>query len=213
MKRFMIGLTGGIGSGKSAAADMFAELGACIVDADLIAHQVTGPRGTAMPALRAAFGDAIAAADGSMDRQAMRQLAFSDPAARSRLEAIVHPLVRQEAAAQVERGFAEGAPYVIQVIPLLVEFPGSDKRFDRVVVVDCAESVQEARVMARNGLAAEEVRRIMAAQASRAQRLAAADDVIDNGGDLPHLRDQVLALDRQIRAMARGEPDSGAYSG
>lgn len=209
----MIGLTGGIGSGKSAAADMFAALGARIVDADVIAHEVTGPNGAAMPAIRAAFGDQMIAPDGALDRVAMRRLAFSDPQARARLEAIVHPLVRQESADRVAQGFADGAPYVMQVIPLLVEFDVYRERASAIAVVDCAEEVQLARVMARNGLSAEEVRRIMATQASRAQRLAAADDVIDNSGDLPHLRQQVLALDRKYREMSREKPDSSSYSG
>ena len=133
--------------------------------------------------------------------------------AKAQLEAIVHPLVRQESARQVESGLAAGVPYVVQVIPLLVEHSTSAKRFDRVLVVDCPEEIQMARVMARNGLSAEEVRRIMAAQVSREARLAAADDVIDNTGTLEHLRDQAATLDRKYRTMALGRPDSTPYSG
>lgn len=213
MKSLLIGLTGGIGSGKTAVADMMAGWGARIVDADLIAHQVTAAGGAAIGALRAAFGDGILTPQGAMDRKAMRDLAFTDARAKAQLEAIVHPLVRQESARQVESGLAAGVPYVVQVIPLLVEHSTSAKRFDRVLVVDCPEEIQMARVMARNGLSAEEVRRIMAAQVSREARLAAADDVIDNNGTLEHLRDQAAALDRKYRTMALGRPDSTPYSG
>ena len=194
MTGLVVGLTGGIGSGKSAAAADFAALGAAVVDTDAIAHELTAPGGAAMPALRADFGDAVAAADGSLERKAMRALVFADPDARRRLEAILHPLIRTEAARRCAAALAAGAPYVVVVVPLLVESGGWHERVARVAVVDCSEETQIARVMARNALGRAEVERIMAAQASRRQRLAAADDVMDNDGDRENLRRQVENL-------------------
>lgn len=203
MSGFVVGLTGGIGSGKSAAADIFAELGAGVVDADAIAHGLTGPGGAAMAAIHAAFGDAIVAADGSLDRAAMRQRVFSDGAQRARLEGILHPMIR----AETTRIIAETAartPYVVLVVPLLVESGDYRGRVTRVAVVDCAEETQIARVMARNGLAREEVARIMATQVGREKRQAAADDLIDNEGSIADLRHQVEMLHRRYRDIAAG---------
>ena len=194
MSDFVVGLTGGIGSGKSAAADCFAALGIAVVDTDAIAHQLTGAGGAARPALRAEFGPQIASADGALDRAGMRRLVFADPAARARLEGILHPLIRQQAAAACR---AATSPYVILAVPLLVESGTYRERCQRIVVVDCPESLQISRVMARNGLPEAEVRAIMAAQASRAQRLAVADDVLANDGDLQHLNGQVAGLHRK----------------
>jgi dephospho-CoA kinase len=196
---FIVGLTGGIGSGKSAAASLFANLGASVVDTDVIAHKLTGPAGPAMPALKAAFGQAIAAADGSLDRPAMRRLAFSDPSARSRLETILHPLIREESRRLCE--MADGA-YVVLVVPLLLESNDYRQRVQRVLVVDCPETSQISRVMSRSGLPEDEVRRIMAAQVSRTQRLGAADDVIENGGSLEDLKTQVQALHQSYLKLA-----------
>ena len=196
---FIVGLTGGIGCGKSAAASLFGHMGATVVDTDAIAHDLTGPMGTAMPALKAAFGEAIAAADGSLDRPAMRRLAFSDPAARSRLEAILHPLIREESGRLCE---AADGYYVVLVVPLLLESTDYRQRVQRVLVVDCPEETQIRRVMARSGLHEEEVRRIMATQVSQSQRLAAADDVIENGGRLEDLQVQVEALHRRYLKLA-----------
>jgi len=190
---YIVGLTGGIGSGKSAAADLFAELGAALVDTDAIAHQLTASQGAAIAPLRATFGDNVIAADGALDRAAMRKLVFSDASAKARLEAILHPMIRAESERRCE---VATAPYVVLVVPLLVESGNYRRRAQRVVVVDCPEEVQVARVMARSGLTADEGRAIMATQATRAQRLAVADDVIDNSGDLARLRPQVLALHR-----------------
>jgi dephospho-CoA kinase len=194
MKRRIVGLTGGIGSGKSAAADRFAALGAAVVDTDAIAHELTGPGGAAMPAIRAAFGDVVVAPDGRLDRAMMRRCVFADTGERQRLEAILHPMIRAEAERRSSAALAGGAPYVVLVVPLLVESGGYRERVDRVVVVDCADEVRIARVMARSGLGSDEVERIMAAQASRADRLAAADDVIDNSGNLDHLAARIAAL-------------------
>jgi dephospho-CoA kinase len=197
---FVVGLTGGIGSGKSAAADAFAALGAAIVDTDAIAHELTGPAGLAMQSIRQAFGEAVVTADGALDRSAMRALAFSVPAARQRLEAILHPLIRAEGERRVAQHAA--APYVVLVVPLLVEAGDYRRRVDRVAVVDCDDEVRIRRVIARSGLDRTEIVRIMAAQASREQRLAAADDVIDNTGTPADLRARVAVLDGDYRALA-----------
>ena len=202
MSGFVVGLTGGIGSGKSLAADEFAALGAAVVDTDLIAHELTAVAGAAMPALRAEFGAGVVAADGSLDRPAMRALAFADPAARKRLEAILHPLIRAEATSRCAAALAAGAPYVVLVVPLLVESGAYRDSVARIAVVDCSEETQLARVMARNALPRAEVERIMAAQAGRAARRAAADDLIDNDSDRAHLRRQVAELHRFYRQAA-----------
>ena len=188
---FSVGLTGGIGCGKSTVADLFAARGASIVDTDQIAHSLTAPNGAAMPALVAAFGADYADARGALDRKKMRELVFSDAAAKAKLEAILHPRIRQATLAAAAE--ATGS-YVIFAVPLLVESGGWVERVDRVLVIDCLESLQVARVMARNGLSEEQVKAIMATQATRAMRLAAADDVIDNNGDLTALEPQIAQL-------------------
>jgi len=198
---YVIGLTGGIGSGKSAVADRFAGLGAAVVDTDAIAHELTGPGGAAIPGVRRQFGAACIAADGAMDRKKVRELVFADPAARKKLEALLHPMIRAESQRRIAS--AVSAPYVVHVVPLLVESPDYRTRVQRVLVVDCAEDVQVRRVMARSALPEPEVRRIIAAQASRAARLAAADDVVDNSGPLEALAPQVLALHERYLALAR----------
>jgi len=190
-RKLVVGLTGGIGSGKSAAADEFERLGATVVDTDAIARELTQPGGAAMPHIQALFGDAFVAPSGAMDRKAMRERVFGDPAARQALEGLLHPMIRTEA----ERRIANAAgPYVIYVVPLLIESKEPRRRADRVLVVDAPEEVQVSRVAARSGLSEAEVRNIMAAQASRVERRAAADDVIQNGGTLDALREQVRAL-------------------
>jgi len=189
--RFAVGLTGGIGCGKTTVADLFGALGASLVDTDLIAHALTAPGGAAMPALVAAFGPGVAAADGAMDRARMRELVFADPQAKQRLEAILHPRIRDAALAAAA---AASGPYVMFVVPLLVESGNWRQRVTRILAIDCPEQVQIARVMARNGLAEAQVRAIMATQATRDQRLAAADDVITNDGGIDTLRPQVARL-------------------
>ncbi|WP_432258301.1 dephospho-CoA kinase [Cupriavidus sp. TMH.W2] len=198
-----IGLTGGIGSGKTRVADMFAAHGAAIIDTDLLAHEITAPGGRAIPALVEAFGPACLRADGAMDRDAMRALVFADPAAKARLEAITHPLIRALTTerAQSIRDAGEH-PYLIYVVPLLVESGTWRERVDRVLVVDCAEATQVARVMSRNGFSREQVQAIMARQATRDARLACADDVIDNDGPPEALVAQVDRLDRQYRELS-----------
>lgn len=193
-RRLLIGLTGGIGSGKSTVADLFAARGAAIVDTDAIAHELTRPGGAAIDAIRAAFGDGVIRTDGALDRDAMRERAFGDPAARHRLEAILHPMIRAESRRRLEA--AEGR-YAILVVPLLVESGDRAGGVDRILVVDCPVEVQIERVMRRSGLSRARVETILAAQASRAQRLAAADDVIDNSGEPEALAAQVDALHRR----------------
>jgi dephospho-CoA kinase len=196
---FVVGLTGGIGSGKSAAADLFGALGATLVDTDQIAHRLTAPDGAAMADIRAAFGAGVIAEDGSLNRPAMRALAFEDPAVRKRLEGILHPMIRSESERLCR---VATAPYVVLVVPLLVESGTYRERVRRLCVIDCPEDVQVARVMQRSGLEACQVRAIMAAQASRAARLAAADDVVDNGGSRERLQEQVAALHRTYLELA-----------
>ena len=191
MSDYVVGLTGGIGSGKSTVADLFVAAGAALVDTDAIAHELTGAGGAAMPALQAAFGPGVATADGALDRNAMRRLIFADPTARATLEGILHPQIRQIAA---ERCTAADAPYVLLAVPLLVESDSYRERCRRIVVVDCPESLQVQRVMQRNGLAEAEVTAIMAAQATRVERLRAADDVVHNDADLENLQQQVSRL-------------------
>ncbi len=196
---FIVGLTGGIGSGKSTVADCFARLGAPVIDTDVIARELTAPGGAALAPIRAAFGDAVARADGTLDRAALRRLVFADSLARLQLEAILHPRIRQA----VEGTIATlHAPYVLVVIPLLVETGGYRDLLNRVLVVDCPEAMQIERVMARSGLTHGEVTAILAAQAGRGERLAAADDVIVNTGSPEALAAEVEALNGRYRALA-----------
>ncbi len=200
---YTIGLTGGIGSGKSSVADIFSALGATVIDADAIAHALSAPGGAAIAPVRATFGDGFIGPDGALDRGRMRDLAFSDPAAKKRLETILHPLIRAESD---RLAAAATGPYVVLMIPLLVESggaqaPGRD-RYRRIAVVDCPQQTQVTRVMARSRLPEAQVRAIMAAQATREQRLAAADDVIDNSGVQDALRPQVEHLHRRYLELA-----------
>lgn len=198
-RRLVVGLTGGIGSGKSAAADEFARLGATVVDTDAIARELTEPGGAAMAKVKALFGEAFVAPSGAMDRKAMRERVFNDPVARQALEDLLHPMIRAEA----ERRIAAAAgPYVVYVVPLLIESKDPRRRADRILVVDAPEEVQVARVASRSGLSGAQVRSIMATQASRAERRAAADDVIDNAGTLGALREQVRALHARYVTMS-----------
>jgi dephospho-CoA kinase len=197
---FCIGLTGGIGCGKSTAAKIFAELGAAVVDTDEIAHELTGPAGAALAAIRAEFGPDYIAADGALDRARMRQLVFSDAEARQRLEAILHPLIRRESRARIA---AARQPYVILVVPLLLETGAYRDLIKRVLVVDCDEAQQIARATRRSGLSAAEVRAIMTAQVAGPARLAAADDVLRNDADLKRLRRDAEALHAKYLALTR----------
>jgi dephospho-CoA kinase len=196
---FVVGLTGGIGSGKSAASEEFGRLGATIVDTDVIAHELTATGGAALPEIEKRFG-AEFLAGGAMDRKRMRERVFADPAAKRTLEDILHPMIREESRRRIA---GATGPYVVHVVPLLVESPDYRRRVDRVLVVDVPEDVQVARVGARSRLAEDEVRAIMHTQASRAERLAAADDVIDNAGSPESLRKQVAALHRKYLQLSR----------
>jgi dephospho-CoA kinase len=200
---FVVGLTGGIGSGKSAAADEFARLGATVVDTDAIAHELTAKGGAALPHIEELFGSAFVVG-GAMDRKRMRDHVFADAAAKRKLEGLLHPMIRDESErriAAVER--EKSGPYVILVVPLLIESPDYRKRVDRVLVVDAPEDTQVERVRARSALAEDEVRAIMRTQVSRAARLAAADDVIDNAGSRDALRTQVAALHQKYLQFGR----------
>ena len=205
MSNYIVGLTGGIGSGKSTVADRFVENGAALVDTDAIAHELTGPGGAALPALIAAFGPAAVNAEGALDRAAMRQRVFAEPAAKARLQAILHPLIRQIAA---ERCQSAASPYVILAVPLLVESGDYRERCDRIVAVDCPERLQIERVMARNGLSAEEVGAIMANQATRQQRLAVADDVIINQTNVSDLYTRIDALHLTYLQLSAKKPQA-----
>ena len=192
---FRLGLTGGIGSGKSTVANLLAARGAAVVDADAIARAVTAPNGSAMPAIAKAFGNDFVDADGALNRERMRALAFSDPDAKKRLEAIVHPLVSQETQRQTEAAIQSGHRCVVFDVPLLMESGRWRQQVDRVLVVDCKRETQIARVMARNGMTREMVERIIDAQLPSGVRLAAADWVIRNVDlSLDALRAEVNAL-------------------
>jgi dephospho-CoA kinase len=194
-----IGLTGGIGSGKTSVSDIFSELGVPVIDTDLVARQLTARDGAALPEIRSAWGESVMRTDGELDRDALRRRIFADPEERRRLEAILHPLIRRQVVAELA---ALDAPYVVVVIPLLVETGNYRELLDRVLVVDCPESLQVERVRARSGLSAEEVSAIISAQADRSSRIAAADDIIVNAANNHSLREQVLSLDAKYREIA-----------
>lgn len=199
-RRLVIGLTGGIGSGKSTVADLLAARGATLVDTDVIAHTLTGPAGAAIPAIREAFGDAMITADGRMDRAAMRDRIFANASERKRLEAILHPMIRTETERQIS---AASGLYTVLVVPLFVESGRWRDRVARLLVVDCPTETQIQRVMRRSALPREAVEAILAAQASRERRLAQADDVIDNGGAEAELLPQVDAIAEVYERLAR----------
>lgn len=198
---YCVGLTGGIGSGKSLASGMFEALGAAVVDTDEISRALTAPRGAAIAAIGREFGADFVGADGGLDRDRMRRLVFRDTEAKARLEAILHPLIRGRTPAAIA---AARGPYVIVVVPLLFETGSCAEWVQRVVVVDCEEVEQVRRVVARSGLSAEEARAIMAAQLPRAERLRRADDVLDNNGSVESLQRQVARLHAKYLALARG---------
>ena len=202
MPPLRIGLTGGIASGKTTAARRFAELGVAVIDADEVARAVVAPGEPALAAIEHRFGAAVLTPAGELDRRALRDLVFADAAARRDLEAILHPLIRAEMA---RRAAAATGPYLLLVIPLLVE-GGPRDDLDRILVVDATEEVQLARLAARDGGSPDQARAILGAQAGRAERLARADDVLTNDGDLQALRDQVDRLHQRYLnlAAARG---------
>lgn len=209
MARYAVALTGGIASGKSAAADRFAALGVPVLDADVIARELVAPGGAALAEIVAAFGPAALAADGALDRRAMRSRVFADADARRRLEAILHPRIR---ALLQQRAAEAPAPYAVVVVPLLVE-SGSYGWVDRVLVVDVPRALQRARLIARDGVAPELADAMLDAQAPRERRLALADDVVDNTGTPAELDAKVQALHRKYLAEAEAKARSPATGG
>jgi dephospho-CoA kinase len=202
---FVVGLTGGIGSGKSAVAEVFEGLGVDVTDADRLAHALTAAGQPGHAAVLAAFGPGFLCSDGTLDRARLRRLVFGDAAARSRLEAILHPLIREATRREVA---AWTSPYGLLVVPLLLD-RGSLSGVDRVLVVDCPEDDQVRRVMARSGLPAADARAIMATQLPRAERLARADDVLDNAGPVSAIAPQVAELDHRYRLLAAATAKNG----
>lgn len=198
-RAFRVGLTGGIASGKSTVARLFEALGVPVIDTDVLAREVVGPGQPLLAQIAARFGAGVLTSEGALDRAALRALIFAEAAARADLERLTHPAIR---ALLEERSAAAGGDYQIHAIPLLVETGGRD-RVERVLVVDCSEELQIRRLQARDGSTIEQARAILVAQASRAARLAVADDVIENNGDLGQLRDRVAALHLGYREHAR----------
>lgn len=199
-----LGLTGGIGSGKSTVSRMLMDFGARLIDADAISRACTAPGGSAITAIAAAFGSPMIRPDGAMDRDHMRSLAYTDPSARKRLEDILHPLIGEEIARQTQKALELGTSCLVFDIPLLAESGHWRRKLDRVLVIDCPEETQIRRVMARSGLSESETRAILAIQATRPKRLACADYVISNAGDdLPTLEAEVAALCPLIGLSAR----------
>jgi dephospho-CoA kinase len=194
-----IGLTGGIASGKTAVADMFAAMGAAIIDTDLIARAVVEPGEPALEQLRLEFGDPVIQADGKLDRAALRKIVFSNDEKRIRLEQILHPLIQQEAIRQAD---LVDADYLLIVVPLLLQSPLRGL-VDRILVVDCDESTQIERLILRDAESEEQARRILAAQASRKERLAIADDIVQNDRSLDDTRRQVENLHTIYRRLSR----------
>lgn len=192
-----VGLTGGIASGKSTVANLFAALGAAIIDTDVIAREVVAPGEPALAEITNLFGPGVIDNDGTLNRREVRRLIFEDEPLRERLEAILHPRIRDETFRQAS---SAGGPYQIIVVPLLAESPLKDY-VDRILVVDCDEDTQIRRLLERDGENEDQAQRILAAQATREQRLAIADDVIANGGDLEATRSQVAALDEIYRSL------------
>ena len=202
-RQFRVGLTGGIACGKTTVANLFGALGVPVVDTDLLAREVVAPGAALLPRIVEHFGAGVIAADGSLDRRVLRARVFADPVERRWLEDLTHPAIR---ALTDERSAAAKGPYVIVAIPLLVETQGAN-RFSRVLVVDCEPELQIARVQARDGITREAAMRMLAAQVPREVRLAAADDVIRNDGDLAALRDQVEKLHRAYLAAAGAQSE------
>lgn len=194
-----LGLTGGIGSGKSTVAQLLADRGAAVVDADAIARDLTAPGGPAMPSIAVTFGQDFVSSEGALDREKMRSLVYTDPTARQRLEAIIHPLVGLETQRQVSFAVSQGHCCIVFDMPLLVESPIWRQKVDHVLVVDCPPDVQISRVMARNHLTRNDVKKIMSSQAGRERRLGAADTVIFNAGlSFQELADEVRQISHRF---------------
>jgi dephospho-CoA kinase len=207
---FIVALTGGIGSGKSSVADILRELGAAVIDTDEIAHSLTAPGQAGAAAIREQFGPGYLLASGALDRDRMRALVFADPEAKQKLEAILHPMIR---AAVAEAIRCARGPYVVIVVPLLIETGAYRKFAQRVLVVDASEEQQIARVVKRSGLTPDAVRAIMASQATRAERLRHADDIVRNETNLARLRAETTALHRDYLDRARAFAAGGSPLG
>jgi dephospho-CoA kinase len=201
LPHLIVGLTGGIGSGKSTVAKLFEHFGARIIDTDLISHQLTQSGGAAITAICRIFGSEYLDTSGSMDRNKMRTLVFIDATAKKKLESILHPLIREQA--ELLAAHPTTAPYTIVVVPLLAEFDNY-QWLQRITVIDCSEQTQIDRTIQRSGLKDETVRAIMATQSNRAQRLQIADDIIDNDGPVDHLQQQIELLNRNYLQIASG---------
>lgn len=200
---YLVGLTGGIGSGKSTVAILFKECGVAVVDSDEISHNLTRASGEAIASIRAEFGNEFIDANGALDRARMRSLAFSDVSARKQLEAILHPLIRARMLEQVKED-SDKFPYMLLVIPLLFETDNYRELVQRVAVVDCDENTQLTRTLRRSGMVEQEARAIMAEQIARAERLKLADDIIHNDADMDSLRLQVKQLHRKYLGLSAG---------
>ena len=196
-----IGLTGGIGCGKSTVAKLFEQLGVTVIDTDAIARTLTQPDGLAMPRILTTFGTDFMTQEGTLDRAKLRQLIFADATAKTSLEAILHPLILEVSNAQIHA--CTDTPYVILMAPLLLEVTSFLLLVQRVLLVDCSEDFQVSRVQARSQLDESEIRAIIAQQISRAERLAQADDIIQNNGTRENLNDQVCALHQQYLGMVK----------
>ena len=194
----LIGLTGGIGSGKTAVSDLLGKLGAGVIDTDLISHQITAPGGKAIPLITKEFGADFIDPQGALDRPKMRALVFADSNARQALEKITHPLIQQETAKQAFELAKSGAPYLVFVVPLLIESGSWVNLIDYLIVVDCPEETQIQRVMHRSNMTRLDVENILKAQTSRKVRLAAANAVIENQGSLDELKSEVLRLHQEL---------------
>ena len=205
---WIVGLTGGIGSGKTQASNAFAALGVPVIDTDLISHALTAPRGLAIDAIRTAFGETMITASGEMDREKMRQLVFTDPKAKKKLETILHPLIARVALASVSQH--SNAPYVVLVVPLLAESPAWISRCDRILVIDCDVETQIKRIMQRSKLSREQAISIIASQATRDEPKAIPNDVIVNASTIVTLNQQVKHLHDYYLRLASQSPNSGA---
>lgn len=199
---FIVGLTGGIGCGKSSASQFFAELGINVIDTDVIARKLTQPDGQAISLIRNSFGDAVLTANGSLDREKMRNQVFSDSHARRKLEEILHPLILKEVIEQIKQ---TRSPYIVLVVPLLFETNDYDAIIHRSLVVDCEESVQISRTMARSQLTEQQVKAIMAQQISRQTRLQKTDDIITNDRDIDFLKTQVSQLHHKYLILSKNK--------
>ncbi len=204
---WIVGLTGGIGSGKTQVSNAFEALGVPVIDTDLISHAITAPNGLAIPVIREIFGADLIDPSGRLDRDKMRKLVFTDAEARRKLEAILHPLIANVTMASIAQH--SNAPYVVLVVPLLAESPQWLNRCDRVLVIDCELETQISRVMARSNLTREQVLAIIATQASREERKAIANEVIVNESSLEALTQQVRKLHDFYLTMAKQSPKAG----